>query len=1288
MSHFKHLLQILLISTCINFNFLILHSALAHEAAKKNYLVVFDAPAQKHSRTTLTLIQARSNDMQKSALARMRKQMPELNVKKRFNTLINAVEMELNDAQMAQISKMPGVKKVYPVRMRYAHLDASHQIVKSVEAWTALGGQSEAGKGIKIAVIDSGIRPENPMFSDAGFTPPELSQNTWLRDNPDYCRKAGGNPGFCNNKIIIARVSEPSDDLLLPISEEQLTPLDTNRHGSHVAGIAAGNPVSINYEGVDVTLSGAAPGAYLMVYKALFNNGGLVSGSDTMLLEALEHAVNDGADVINNSWGAIQDGSPEDSVFAQVFKAAEELGIVVVSSAGNNGNLDLGLNCPGCIEAGITVANSAHGRVFGHKLVVGELEMLASTGNETQTFDSITLGLDSIKSAGDDRVDQCAPFPPDFFLGKAVIVEYSNRCLLETLVTNIADASGEAVLLHESNEFSSGGFRPFTQFSGEFDIPVLGLVKKDAEALELLAAETDQHISISGTREALTNVHAYNQLNPSSSKGPNSDPNVLKPDITAPGTDVLSAGAPEPTIIFPPFVQPTELPHSSVEDPVFVMLSGTSMSSPIVAGAAALIRQAFPDWSAVQIKTALTSTASPTVNYGESIATPLQQGAGQLNIFKALKTPLTFAKSSHAHGACVAACQFSNTVTNVSESAATWSIDISLSEPNATYFLDEQEVALGAQGSSTASQAFNFGIDTSNVENGKWVFGEAVFSSGAEVTNRLPIAVYANDNSDSRIINTNLAEQQNNTLNAVARVRNLDFVRDPELVVSVPEYASIQANSVNTTVNNGLTTSVDVSADGKLVWKGQLQSGEITLQSTAPWQLGSLKTAGFAPLNCSEGCTQFYEYIEFPFEFFNRSYPGVTLTSNGFVVAGLVELGPFDFNQAFQLPSDDNLNNIIAPFWAEFDLRDPNLPDDTGSGAMYVATVEYNSEQYLVIEWNDVKRFGQDIFDERAYTFQVIFKQNSDQILFNYLNIADTSNAFIGAENHDATLGLTYYNGNTGNELPTPIVDAYTLELVSKAAGTVDIEYVVVLPESQVNTQSDVADVSEDEEKRITVLQNDSEPVDFVVDVELKAQQHPIHTRRLLKLTSAAIDSTTLSLVEQPQFGTATVMQGAIQYKPNDNYFGPDSFTYQVANLAGGQSDETTVNIVVGAVNDSPMINDISPIEVREEVSVHIVAEGQDVEGDTLTWAWEQVSGPNVNFTQSDNSITFTAPKVANDQLIQFEVTTSDGALTSEVKTANVTVKNRSGGSVSILFLLALASIITIYRTGERRIYT
>ncbi|MGB6137730.1 MAG: S8 family serine peptidase, partial [Shewanella sp.] len=254
---------------------------------KNSKLDVQSAPAQDYASFLATEQAAFSKALSKVA--------SNAKVERQFKTLFNGVTIVGQGLTVEQIMAIPGVISVYPETMYDISMDASHEIINSQAMWNAVEGMENAGKGMRVAIIDSGIRPENPMFSGEGFEAP-----TDMMPTDDYCSTVDSS--FCNDKLIVARWSQPTFEVC---ADEYMSPLGLGGHGTHVAGTAVGNKVDITYEDVDVTLSGVAPAAYLMAYKALYSKADCTggSGSNIMLMEALEHAVNDGADVINNSWG-------------------------------------------------------------------------------------------------------------------------------------------------------------------------------------------------------------------------------------------------------------------------------------------------------------------------------------------------------------------------------------------------------------------------------------------------------------------------------------------------------------------------------------------------------------------------------------------------------------------------------------------------------------------------------------------------------------------------------------------------------------------------------------------------------------------------------------------------------------------------------------------------------------------------------------------------------------------------------------------------------------------------
>ncbi|WP_051202197.1 S8 family serine peptidase [Ferrimonas senticii] len=512
---------------------------------------------------------------QKSLLSSLKQRFPVVQHQASFDTVFNGISVYVPGISQAQLAALPGVKAVYPEQLYSTQMDQSLELINSAAAWAKLADRDNAGKGVRVAVIDSGIRPENPMFNDDGMDPPSSLPGD------DYCGQIDSS--FCNNKLIVARWSVPT----FPVAEQEyMSPLGFDGHGTHVAGTAVGNVTDIEFQGQDVTISGVAPGAYLMSYKALYAtlaDPTRASGSNTMLLEALEHAVNDGADVINNSWGGGAGADPATSPYQQAFLAAEAAGVVVVSSAGNSGSGAQTIGCPACIESGIAVANTTHGRFFANEVGIGSDSGLLSIqgGGSSKLTSDISAPVISAVSVDQANFEGCLPFAADSFADGIALIS-RGACTFQDKVDNAAAAGAGAVIVYNNRDG-----QPITMALDDTTIPAVMISQTDGDnaLAQLATGAVDGTISASISR-IVANEFADNTAT-SSSRGPNGNPNILKPDIAAPGSLILSAMSPE------------EIGREGEE---FALLSGTSMAGPHVAGAAALMRAQHPDWSAVEIK--------------------------------------------------------------------------------------------------------------------------------------------------------------------------------------------------------------------------------------------------------------------------------------------------------------------------------------------------------------------------------------------------------------------------------------------------------------------------------------------------------------------------------------------------------------------------------------------------------------------------------------------------------------------------------------------------------------
>lgn len=1233
------------------------------------------------------------NDSQQRFAQSVSTSFPGVTMTRQYQTLLNAVELSISEHEAKTLAQHPQVKAIYPVKIRRVRLDRNHEVIKSVAAWTKLGGMTNAGKGVKIAIIDTGIRNDNPMFDDTGFEPIDLSEHEFLNNNPDYCRSATGMASFCNNKLIVARWIDPVQHDFSVYQNEHFSPLDFDGHGSHVAGIAAGAGVEITFQGADVEIAGVAPASQLLVYKALWVGlDGFASAPDTMLLEALEFAVNDGADVINNSWGGGAGEDPQNSIYQEVFSNAEDMGIVIVNAAGNDLHAGRGqsINCPACIDSGIAVANTTHGRFFGHEAHIDGQTYTLYGGENSGITEDISLTLASLDSVSPLSNDGCEPWVTPFFEQAIVMVDYIHTCTLEEVANNVRSAGGSVALIYQSGAFGMGIFEPFIPHEGEYVIPVVGVSRQTGLALFELAYTRDRTIHISPNVSSSVEPQYSDMQHPFSSTGPNANPGVLKPDISAPGTHILSALSPD-EFVFGPFPFPGAAKEELNSDVRFGMLTGTSMASPHVAGAAALLRQQYPDWTAAQIKSALTSSSQTKLRLGAGPATPFGVGAGRLNVERALNTALTFNQVSFADPGCIGRCAFTFDVSNMSDDAGTWDVEFEFDDADVQGNADIVTLNLAKSGLEGDKKSINVEVNTAAVGDSKWVFGALTLNRENNESATLPIAVFANETSDAGSITVTSPSDSQYTSESLVfdvRIRNKNFTHSPTLRIPLPDNIDYLDGSAEVAISRGQSTGLEYRAEQReIIWRGELNKGQMRLAEAQPWGTGTLREASIPPVSCAEGCLHVTAEVEFEFEFNGSRYSSLTISDNGFAVPGVARIGSFAalFNQSF--PQAGGLDNVLAPLWTEFDLQDVTDEFDTGGGYLRTAVRTVDERNYLVVEWDRVRLYDNE-FDEvesDPFTFQLIIQENTSNIWFNYLEIPSMpATASIGAENVDGSIGINRYFDGQGLSLPqVQNGSAYTLQLTTEPEGLATISAEFSLADNQTFSQEDRVSLDEDSELHIDVLANDQNKSTVVLTADLDAGASFTALKTVRLESEGGLDASTLEISQQAGNGVAEVVDGKIKYTPNVHYHGADSFSYRVADNAGKYSTPTNVSLAIRNLNDVPVLITSQQISADENQSVTLTVEGSDNDNDTLSYQWVQIVGPIVNRAldenNTDNSFSFVTPTVREDTLIAFSVTANDGSATSEPVEVSVLVKNEGGGG-SLFGLLIVMGLIGCFR--------
>ena len=479
------------------------------------------------------------------------------------------------------LSAMPGVKSVHLDYKHYPQTYASMPLINAPALWAEAGGQENAGAGVKFASIDGGLHHEAAMFDGTGFEYPEGWPATGLGDSANN-----------NGKIIVSRAyfrefDPPS------VGDDNTWPGENGTsHGTHTGSTAAGLPVVADYLGVTETVSGVAPGAWMMSYRVFYasvNNDG--SFHDAEGLAAIEDMVMDGADVVNNSWGGGPNsvGGEFDPIDLALINAANA-GVFVSMS---NGNAGPGLGTtdhpsPNYINvaASTTDGTLASGRlnVTAPEPISPALQSIsyaaASFGpalpiGEVSSFTYVTA-----KSVDAANFEGCTPWPAGTFTGKAAVIS-RGACEFGVKVLNAEEAGADFVIVYNH---AAGGEELINMGPGavgdQVTIPSIfigytnGLGVVDWYDVNGAASMLEVDTLAFQAGSVPDRIVAF------SSRGPGVG-NVLKPDVAAPGANILAQGyAPGAT---------GEARHLG-----YGQASGTSMASPHVAGSATVLRQTAP----------------------------------------------------------------------------------------------------------------------------------------------------------------------------------------------------------------------------------------------------------------------------------------------------------------------------------------------------------------------------------------------------------------------------------------------------------------------------------------------------------------------------------------------------------------------------------------------------------------------------------------------------------------------------------------------------------------------
>ncbi|KAK8612030.1 hypothetical protein V6N13_132063 [Hibiscus sabdariffa] len=524
-----------------------------------------------------------------------------------YTKSFNAFAAKLSEDEAEMLKGLEEVASVFPNRYRKLH---------TTKSWDFIGLPLTARRNMKlernivVGLLDTGITPQSESFKDDGFGPPP---SKWKGTCGRFANFSG-----CNNKIIGAKYykldgnSDPADIL---------SPIDIDGHGTHTSSTLAGNLVQdANLYGLAKGVArGAVPSARIAMYKVCWASSGC---ADMDILAALDDATSDGVDIISISIGGATQDFVTDSISVGAFHALKK-GIITVTSAGNEGpSLSSVSNYSPWL---LTVAASGIDRQFMSTVKLGNGKSFSGIGINTfeskENFYPIVSGADVARNSGSKenaRFCFANTLDPGKVKGRLVY------CTLgQWGVDSVVKGIGGIGTIVESEQY----------------LDIAQIFMAPATIVNSTVGETIQNY-IHSTSSPSAVVYKSEEIEvPApvvasfSSRGPNPGSRlVLKPDIAAPGIDILAA--------YPLTKSLTGL-KGDTQHSKFTLMSGTSMACPHVAGVAAYVKSFHPTWTPAAIKSAIMTTAKPMsrrVNKDAEFA----YGAGQLNPSRAINPGLVY----------------------------------------------------------------------------------------------------------------------------------------------------------------------------------------------------------------------------------------------------------------------------------------------------------------------------------------------------------------------------------------------------------------------------------------------------------------------------------------------------------------------------------------------------------------------------------------------------------------------------------------------------------------------
>ena len=963
-----------------------------------------------------------------------------------FTTAYGGVAARVPANKISKLLAVPGVVAIQKDTLNQPQ-DDNTSFIGATNVWPTLGGQDNAGSNVVVGVIDTGVWPESPYFIDRGLPAPPHPLSFYHCDFGDGSDTAHLGPTFaCNNKLIGAynftqtymSIQNSDGQEFCNNTTHVCSARDSEGHGTHTSTTAAGDRVdhAMLYGVERGPASGIAPGAHVIMFRVCLVNG--CFGSDSV--HAVQQAIHDGVNVLNFSisGGASPYTDPVELAFLDAFNA----GISVNASAGNSG--------PGAATSDhggpwtTTVGASTGPRSFNstlHLTADGGATLDVSGTTLTNGITSSTPVVLAATLGGGEDAACSVNAPAGSATGKVVVCARGGNGRIDKGRRVLAGGAAGMILYNQSAAVTDL----------ETDNHYLPAVQTQFNS-NAIANFVSTHTNVMATwSQGIATPAQPDVMASFSSRGPLGD--WIKPDITAPGVQVLAGHTPQPDQTTADNGPPGNL---------FQAIAGTSMSSPHAAGVSALVKASHPTWTPAEIKSALMTSSLQSVvkEDGVTPAGVFDMGAGSIRADRAVNPTLVFnatyaqmvaAGTDPLHridlnipsvDATTMGGSISTERTAINVSGATQNLDVLITEPaGVTITVGNNNHALHIPKNGTLT--FPITIDAPSVANGQYQGRINLVPRNGSNRVTIPVA-FVKQQGAVTLSNTcsPLSFPARSSTHCTATVANFS-PQSADAALNISQQENGKALQYE---NIGAPGSVIGSGDG-VQWSG-------TLSPAVPPQVtgvtpGSTPAGGYLPLSvfgitpiAGVGDDTITNFSVPQFFYGGEPYTSLGIVSNGYIVLGGGTSADIVFTPQ-HFPNAARPNNVVAPMWSDLN------PPASAGGGVRIGTLTDGSNTWIVVDWQKIKNFG----NATTHSFQIWLRiasgaagtgPSSEDVSIAYGTGADAGNAGSGDPDSGQNWGAENRTGTSGANIASAPADGSQYQvhtLPPTAGGSVSIPY-------------------------------------------------------------------------------------------------------------------------------------------------------------------------------------------------------------------------------------------------------